>query len=51
MDLSAIRQQIDKIDDELLELFLKRMELCTGVAKYKKENNLPVYHSKREEDI
>ncbi len=51
MDLSEIRKEIDSIDDELLALFLKRMELCNGVAKYKKENNMAVFQRGREDDI
>lgn len=51
MDLADIRKEIDSTDDEILKLFLKRMELCVGVAKYKKENNMPVFQSKREEEI
>ncbi len=51
MDLSEIRKEIDKTDDEILSLFLKRMELCYGVAKYKKENNMPVFQGKREDEI
>lgn len=51
MDLAEIRKEIDSTDDEILKLFLKRMELCVGVAKYKKENNMPVFQSKREEEI
>ncbi len=51
MDLSKIREQIDKTDDEILKLFLDRMQLCVDVARYKKENNLPVFQSKREEEI
>ena len=51
MDLAEIRKEIDSTDDEILKLFLERMELCVGVAKYKKENNMPVFQSKREEEI
>mgnify|MGYP000086253802 CR=1 FL=1 len=40
MDLKEIRREIDATDDEILRLFLKRMDLCVGVAKYKKENNI-----------
>lgn len=42
MDLKEIRKEIDATDDEILRLFLKRMDLCVGVAKYKKENNMQV---------
>ena len=32
MDLSEIRQQIDEIDQELVELFCRRMSLSAQVA-------------------
>lgn len=51
MDLGNIRQEIDSIDNQILDLFLKRMDLCVNVAKYKKENNLPVFQGKREDEI
>ncbi len=51
MDLSQIRQEIDSTDNQILELFLKRMKLCVSVAEYKKANNLPVFQGKREDEI
>lgn len=51
MDLGKIREEIDGIDDKIVELFSKRMELCVNVAKYKKENGLPVFQASREEQI
>lgn len=51
MDLKEIRNRIDKIDDQLLELFVERMETVKEVAEYKKANNLPVLNSQRERDI
>lgn len=51
MDLNQLRGRIDDIDSRILSLFLERMELCEKVADYKKENNLPVFQGKREEEI
>lgn len=51
MDLGAIRNQIDDLDKQLLELFIKRMDLCVQVAQYKQANNLPVFQSKREDEV
>ena len=48
MDLTEIRQQIDGIDDKILELFVERMKLTEGVAKYKVEQSLPVFHGASE---
>ena len=39
MDLIDIRTQIDAIDNELVQLFVKRMGLSAQVADYKKANN------------
>ena len=51
MDLSEIRKDIDALDAQLLELFLKRMSLTTEVAKYKAANNMAVFQSDRERQI
>ena len=42
MDIKELREQINEIDEKLVELFLKRMEVSAGVAAYKKERGLPV---------
>lgn len=47
---SEYRNEIDKIDKELLELFSKRMDICANIAEFKKENNLPVLDPKRERE-
>ncbi|MCM1132376.1 MAG: chorismate mutase [Ruminococcus flavefaciens] len=51
MDLNQLRSNIDDIDKEILALFMKRMELCKGVADYKKANNLPVFQGGREQQV
>ena len=51
MDLSQIRQEIDGIDQELVQLFCKRMNLSAQVADYKKANNLPIFVPARERAI
>lgn len=51
MDLKEIRNEIDKIDDQLNELFRKRMDTVLQVAKYKAENNIPVLNQGREREI
>ena len=48
MDLGIIREEIDTIDKELLELFKKRMECSIKVAEYKKENGVPIVNTSRE---
>ncbi len=51
MDLNAIREEIDKIDDQLVELLEKRSQLACDVARYKKENNMQVFQQGREQFI
>ena len=51
MDLTEIRNQIDQIDDQLVQLFCQRMSLSAQVADYKKANNLPIFVPARERAI
>lgn len=51
MNLEEARKSIDGIDKELLKLFEKRMEAVSEVARYKKENNLPIYNGQREREV
>jgi len=48
MDLNNYREQIDKIDNELLRLFKERMDIARQIALYKKEHNLPALDAARE---
>ena len=51
MDLNQIRTEIDKVDEELVALYKKRMSLSASVAEYKKANNIPVLDSSREREL
>ena len=51
MELTEIRQKIDELDDQMLDLFLQRMDLAEAVAEYKKAHNLPVLNRSREREI
>lgn len=51
MELSEARKEIDRINREILELFLKRTALAGEVAAYKEKNGLPIYHADREREI
>ena len=35
MDISELRSEIDKIDDELVKLFGQRMDVAARIADYK----------------
>lgn len=49
--LQSLRDQIDEIDKQLTELFEKRIETVLKVAKYKKENNIPILNKGREDEV
>ena len=51
MDLQQLRNCIDGIDKDILELFIKRMNVCRDIAEYKRLNNLPVLQSGREQQV
>lgn len=51
MDLQQLRDKIDETDSEILSLFMKRMELCRGVADYKKQHKMPVFQGGREQQV
>ena len=48
MDLEKMREEIDVIDDQLVDLFSQRMAIAGRIAEYKKENGLPVLDADRE---
>ena len=49
--LEDYRNEIDNIDNELISLFERRMNVAKKVAEYKKQNNLPILNEKREEEV
>lgn len=51
MDLNKIREEINRVDDELLECFIKRMELSYEVAKAKHKEGLKIKNKSREREI
>lgn len=51
MDIQELRKQIDQVDTELVQLFCRRMDLAARIAAYKKENQLPIHHPGREQEV
>ena len=51
MELNELRNEINQIDDEILKLFLRRMEVTDQVADYKRQHDLPIYQPQREQEI
>ena len=46
-NLALLRQQIDRIDDELLDLLAKRMRISEEIGRFKKEHSMPVIQADR----
>lgn len=51
MDMESLRKEINEIDGRLVEDFSRRMKAALEIAKYKKENHLPVYDPAREREV
>lgn len=46
-----LRNQIDQIDQQLVKLFEKRMQVSTEIAEYKIANGIPVLDEQREQAV
>ncbi|WP_281951364.1 prephenate dehydratase [Nitrosophilus kaiyonis] len=51
MNLNELRKKIDSIDDEILELLNKRMEIVKKVGELKNKTGAPIYRPEREQEI
>lgn len=51
MDLLDLRNKIDDIDEQLIPLLKKRMNISKQVAEYKVKRGLPVLNEQREREI
>lgn len=50
-DLKKIREKITEIDNQMAQLFEARMRQVAKVAEYKRQNGLPIYDPKRENEV
>lgn len=50
-DLESIREEIDKIDEEIVGLFEKRMGMVQQIANHKEKFNQPILHKDREQEV
>ena len=48
LDLTKLREEINSTDEQIVELFKRRMAIAADVAAYKKEHDLPVLDAARE---
>lgn len=51
IEINLLRNEINKIDRKLLELFKQRMEISKKMGKVKKENSIPIFDPEREREI
>jgi chorismate mutase len=49
--LDELRKQIDKLDDQLLDLLKDRMNISEAIGKYKHENNITILQTRRYDEI
>lgn len=49
--LEELREKIDALDDQIVDLLGERFRLILEVSNLKKEQNLEVYQSSREQEI
>ena len=50
MNLQELRQEIDRIDAQLVDAFVKRMEISAQIGDFKKQNGLPIFVPGRERE-
>ena len=49
--LEKLRQQINHLDDELMQILGQRMKVSEKIAQYKKENNITILQTNRWNEI
>ncbi len=50
-DIEILRRDIDKIDEEILDLLNKRIDIVLKIGKVKRDSNIKYYYPKREVEI
>ncbi len=50
MDLRELRQQIDRIDEQIVELFIERMKVSGEIARVKQAEGKAVLDPRREQE-
>ena len=49
--IDELRNRIDQLDDELLEILARRMKVAEKIGQYKKQNNITILQTGRWEKI
>lgn len=50
-NLEELREEIDKIDKDIVKLFESRMAKVEEISKYKRKNNIGILNQSREEEV
>jgi chorismate mutase len=50
-DLNEYRKVINKLDNEMIDIIKQRMKVSIKIGKYKKDNNIKVLNTGREEEV
>lgn len=50
-EIKLLRNEINKIDTELLKLLKQRIDISKKLGKIKKENGIPIFDPEREREI
>ena len=50
-EISRLRRELDLLDDAIVALLLKRVQLAENIIKEKYEHNLPIEDASREKEI
>ena len=50
-EIVDLRQQIDDLDHQMMELLAKRMRVCRQIGRYKRDHNMTVFQANRYNEI
>ena len=50
-DLNEYRKVINKLDNEIIDIIKQRMKVSIKIGKHKKDNNIKVLNTGREEEV
>lgn len=51
MDIDFLRKEINKINNNIIDLLSERQKISVEIAKYKLKNNLPITNKNREKIV
>ena len=50
-ELAEARSELNEIDDQIVELFKRRMEISERIAEIKQANDMPILNQGREDEV